>query len=98
MAKRKKLSADFIRNDLSSWNFIIFLTLAFILLVVVVTSMKNLSIDLRSRAGLACPELILPKAEDCAAGWTYKRDSNTCLAFFCEPKAAVTPTKSPVKK
>lgn len=86
MAKRKKLSTDFIRNDLSSWNFIIFLTLAFILLVVVVSSMKNLSLDLRSRAGLSCPQVTLPKAEDCAGGWTYKRDANGCLAFFCEAK------------
>lgn len=98
MAKRKTASSSFIRDDVASWNFIIFLTLAFILLVVVVTSMKNLSLDLRSRAGLACPQLTIPKPEDCAGGWTYKRDSNACLAFFCEVKPAVTPTKSPVKK
>ena len=86
MAKRKTISSTFVRDDVASWNFIIFLTLAFILLVVVVTSMKNLSVDLRSRAGLSCPELTIPRAEDCAGGWTYKRDSNACLAFFCEAK------------
>ncbi|MEK9143384.1 MAG: hypothetical protein AAB481_02035 [Patescibacteria group bacterium] len=98
MAKRKTASSSFIRDDVASWNFIIFLTLAFILLVVVLTAVKKTSLDLRSRAGLSCPELALPRPEDCAGGWTYKRDSNACLAFFCEAKSAVTPTKSPVKK
>lgn len=71
-------------KDLAAWNFIIFLTLAFILLVVVLTEMNKVSFDLRSRAGLTCPQLTLPRAEDCAGGWTYKRDINGCLAFFCE--------------
>ena len=87
MAKRKNNTGKFVREDVASWNFIIFLTLAFILLVVVLTSMKKLTLDLRSRAGLSCPELTLPRAEDCAGGWTDKRDSNACLAFFCEAKA-----------
>ncbi len=87
MAKRKIHRAfSFHREDLSSWNFIIFLTLAFILLVVVLSAMNKVSLDLRSRAGLACPDLSLPRAEDCAGGWTYKRDANGCLAFFCEAK------------
>lgn len=90
MAKRKSVSRKaFVRDDLASWNFIIFLTLAFILLVVVLTAVKKTSLDLRSRAGLACPELSLPRAEDCSGGWTYKRDANGCLAFFCEVKAKV---------
>ena len=82
------------RNDLSAWNFILFLTLAFILLVVVLTLMKNVTQDVRSRAGLTCPTLTLPRAEDCPSGWIYKRDaSNGCLAFFCQP----TPTPSPAQ-
>ena len=72
--------------EFSAWNFIIFLSLAFILLVVVLTQMNRTSFDLRSKAGLACPELVAPRAEDCAGGWTFKRDTNGCLAFFCEPK------------
>lgn len=72
--------------DLSAWNFILFLTLAFILLVVVLTQMNKVSFDLRAKAGLACPELATPRAEDCAGGWTFKRDVNGCLAFFCEAK------------
>jgi hypothetical protein len=72
--------------DFSSWNFIIFLTLAFILLVVVMTQMNKTTFDLRSKAGLTCPELTTPRAEDCAGGWTFKRDTNGCLAFFCEAK------------
>ncbi|MBI3559866.1 hypothetical protein HY087_01930 [Candidatus Gottesmanbacteria bacterium] len=99
MAKRTSVSKKaFIREDLSSWNFIIFLTLAFVLLVVVLTAMKKVSLDLRSRAGLACPQLELPRAEDCSGGWTYKRDGNGCLAFFCEAKNSQTSTKAPVKK
>ncbi|MEK7065465.1 MAG: hypothetical protein AAB961_00595 [Patescibacteria group bacterium] len=84
MARRRQGAALFRKNDLSSWNFIIFLTLAFILLVVVVAAMKNVSLDLRSKAGLACPQLSLPRAEDCPGGWTYKRDAQGCLAFFCD--------------
>ncbi len=92
---RKKISStgSFRSKDIASWNFIIFLTLAFILLVVVLTAMRGVSLDLRSKAGLSCPQLSLPRAEDCAGGWTYKRDTKGCLAFFCEVKATPT-TKS----
>ncbi len=86
MAKRNHSSPPvslFRSKDIASWNFIIFLTLAFILLVIVVSAMKKVSLDVRSKAGLACPELTLPRAEDCPGGWTYKRDVSGCLAFFC---------------
>lgn len=82
----KKTSPAFISKDLASWNFIIFLSLAFILLVIVLGAMKNVSLDLRSRAGLACPQITLPRAEDCPGGWTFKRNTNGCLAFFCGPQ------------
>lgn len=73
--------------DISAWNFIIFLTLAFILLVVVLTQINKVGFDLRAKAGLAaCPQLTAPRAEDCAGGWTFKRDTNGCLAFLCEDK------------
>jgi hypothetical protein len=85
-AKTGKSAVLFRKDDFASWNFIIFLTLSFILLVIVLNAMKGVSRDLRSKAGLACPELALPKAEDCSGGWTYKRDTNGCLAFFCENK------------
>lgn len=93
MARRKvRTSQSFIRKDLSSWNFVIFLTLGFILLVIVLSAMNKVSLDLRSRAGLACPQIeALPRAEDCSAGWTFKRDANGCPAFFCEtPEVDVT--------
>lgn len=92
MAKRKvRNSAAFIRKDLSSWNFVIFLTLGFILLVIVLSAMNKVSLDLRSRAGLACPQIeTLPRAEDCSTGWTFKRDANGCPAFFCEAPQEVT--------
>lgn len=91
MARRHIPSAKYRKFDLASWNFIIFLTLAFVLLVVVLSAMSRVSLDLRSRAGLACPQLTLPRAEDCPQGWTYKRDINGCLAFTCEAKQIVTP-------
>lgn len=92
---RRITSAKRVKNDLSSWNFILFLTLAFILLVIVLTAMKNVSNDVRSRAGLTCPTVTLPRAEDCSTGWIYKRDASTgCLAFFC---SAPTPTTTPAQ-
>lgn len=92
---RKKSATRTFKNDLSAWNFILFLTLAFILLIVVLTLMKNVSQDVRSKAGLECPTLELPRAEDCATGWVYKRDAtNGCLAFFCnEPSPSPSPAQ-----
>ena len=87
MAKRKVSHQEFIKHDLSGWNFVIFLTLAFILLVVVLSQMTKTSFELRSKAGLICPKPEIPRAEDCGPGWTFKRDTNGCLAFFCEAKA-----------
>jgi hypothetical protein len=72
--------------DFGNWNFVLFLTLSLILIVVVLTQMKGVSLDLRTKAGLECPKLVAPRAEDCAGGWTFKRDVNGCLAFFCEAK------------
>ena len=95
MAKRKMRAPGTPKNDLKSWNFILFLTLAFILLVVVLSAMKNVSFDLRSRAGLVCPTVTLPRAEDCSTGWIYKRDPTTaCLTFVCPtPTPTILPTK-----
>jgi len=75
-------------HDISQWNFVIFLTLAFILLVVVVNAVNGVAFDLRSRAGNRCPQLTLPRAEDCQGGWTFKRASDGCVAFFCEATEA----------
>ena len=88
MAKRKTIRPSLFRSqDMASWNFVIFLTLAFILLVVVVASMRGVARDLRSRAGLSCPRITeLPRPEACPGGaWTYTRnDVNGCPTFFCE--------------
>lgn len=79
--------AVFITKDLTSWNFIIFLVLAFILLVIVLTAMNRVSLDMRTRAELGnCPQLSLPRAEDCPGGWTFKRDAAGCPAFICEKR------------
>lgn len=74
------------QKDIASWNFIIFLTLAFILLVIVLTATNKIALDVRSRAAGACPKITLPRAEDCPEGWTFKRDTTGCVAFFCEAK------------
>lgn len=84
MAKKRSVVKKHI-GEFTAWNFILFLTLAFILLVVVLTLMKNVTQDVRSKAGLACPQVTLPRAEDCASGWVYKRNADGCLAFFCNP-------------
>ncbi len=79
-------------KDLASWNFIIFLTLAFILLVVVLSAMQGVSFDVRSKAGLTCPQLTLPRVEDCPGGsWIFTRDPNnpSCQTFVCQ--TATTP-------
>jgi hypothetical protein len=60
MAKKNQQVSEarmkFISNDIASWNFIIFLTLSFMLLVAVVTAMKNMGStnDIRSKAAEEC--------------------------------------------
>lgn len=72
--------------DFSAWNFVIFLTLAFILIVAVAITVGGQAKSLSARAGLSCPEITtLPRPEDCPGGeWKFKRDGNGCRAFFCE--------------
>lgn len=76
-------------SDIASWNFVIFLTLGFILLVVVLAAMKGVTLDLRAKAGLSCPTMTsLPKPEDCPGGvWKYSRttESPSCPIFTCSP-------------
>lgn len=75
-------------KDFSQWNFIIFLTLSFILLVIVALNLKNVSLDLRTRAAGCTPITSLPHPDACPGGeWRFKRDpaKPQCLAFFCEP-------------
>lgn len=79
-------------KQLSSWNFVIFLTLAFILLIVVVVSMQGVATDLRSRAGLSCPNPLaafsgkLPQAEECNGEWKLSKDARGCQVFLCQPE------------
>lgn len=77
-------------KELGSWNFVIFLTLAFVLLVVVVVSMKGVALDLRSRAGLACPNPLaafngqLPQQAECNGEWKLSEDVRGCQVFLCQ--------------
>lgn len=79
-------------KDLGSWNFVIFLLLAFVLLVVVVMMMKGVALDLRSRAGLSCPDPLsafngkLPQRTDCNGEWKLSEDARGCQVFVCQPK------------
>ncbi len=79
-------------KELGSWNFVIFLTLAFVLLVIVVVSMKGVALDLRSRAGLACPNPLaafngkLPQTSECDGEWRLSEDVRGCQVFLCQPK------------
>jgi len=87
MPKRKTTHKTTKTHDFTSWNFILFLTLAFILLVTMLGAINKESTKLRAKAGLACPEVILPRAEDCPGGWKYHRDTtNGCPTFVCEAK------------
>jgi len=72
--------------DLSGWNFIIFLTLAFMLLVFVLAAMRSVSQDVRTRAGLACPKVSLPNPNGCPQGWKFITNANGCPDFVCEAK------------
>jgi len=87
--KKKKPPIPFSNSELTSWNFIIFLTLSFLLLVIVLTAMRGVTSDLRSRAGIGCPQINtkdLPSPESCPGGvWEYKRNVDTgCPAFHCQ--------------
>jgi hypothetical protein len=88
MAKRTTQSKKSVRKlDFGPWNFILFLTLSFILLVVMLSAITNVSQDVRSKAGLSCPQVTLPRAEDCPGGWKYQRDiTNGCPTFVCEAR------------
>lgn len=87
----KASASAVVGKDLSNWNFVIFLVLAFILLVVVVVSMKGVALDLRSRAGLSCPNPLaafngrLPQPSECNGDWKLSRDARGCQVFVCQP-------------
>jgi hypothetical protein len=81
---RKASLKPMLAKELSSWNFVIFLTLALILLVFVVTAINNVTNDVRTRAGLACPEVTLPDTKSCPTGWKYVDNVNGCPGFTCE--------------
>jgi hypothetical protein len=70
--------------DLSGWNFIIFLTLAFMLIIFVLSAMKGVSQDVRTKAGLACPTVSLPDPNACPKGWKLTTDAAGCTGFVCE--------------
>lgn len=72
--------------DFSAWNFVIFLTLTFVLIVIVALTMSDEARALRAKAGLQCPEVkTLPRPEDCPGGeWIYQRAATGCVEFVCK--------------
>lgn len=95
--KKKSLPIPFTSKELTSWNFIIFLMLAFLLLVMILSTMRGVTTDLRSKAGLSCPVISqdeLPLPEDCPGGkWDYIRSAETgCPSFVCH---LPSPTPAP---
>jgi len=85
MATRKQVRSK--SGDFRSWNFILFLTLAFILMVILLGAIGQTTNDLRSRAGLACATPTLPPAAGCPGGWKYTTNANShCPMFICETK------------
>lgn len=87
-----KNSKKILAFDFASWNFIIFLSLAFILIVFVTLALAGPTADLSAKAGITCPQITaLPRPESCPGGiWKFKRGSNGCSAFFCEPNTPPT--------
>lgn len=73
-------------GDWTNWNFIIFLTLTLMLVVGVLTAIRPIAFDLRSRASGACPDprQTLPTSPCSGGEWKYKPDANGCYTFFCE--------------
>ena len=97
MAKRstrlsKYAASSLLKKDFAGWNFVIFLTLAFMLLVAILVSMKGVALDIRSKAGLACKSPFtafgnrLPRAAECNGEWKLLEDEKGCQAFACVPR------------
>lgn len=85
MAKRNPLLVN--KPDFTSWNFILFLTLAFVLMVIILGAIGKTTEDLRSRAGLTCPTPTLPPVAGCSGVWRYTQNAATnCPSFVCEVK------------
>lgn len=69
--------------DFSSWNFIIFLLLGFVLIVVVATSLQSGAINLGVQAGFVCPNIKLRDPRECPQGWKVDFKSGRCPVLIC---------------
>lgn len=58
MAQRS--SRNILKNDIAKWNFAIFLTLAFMLIVAVTYALNQSNFDIRSRASSGMPSCVNP--------------------------------------
>ena len=69
--------------DFNSWNFIIFLLLGFILIVVVAVSLQGGATNLGVQAGFACPNVRLRDPRECPQGWKVDFNSGRCPKLTC---------------
>lgn len=105
MAKRSRVSkasaSSFLKKDFAGWNFVIFLTLAFMLLVAILASMKGVAMDIRSKAGLTCRSPFaafnnqMPRAAECNGQWSLLEDERGCQSFACVPNPRTSTTIRP---
>jgi hypothetical protein len=71
-------------NDIRSWGFVVFLTTALVLLIIIVTQIGTATTDMRSKANSACPQVTIPDPALCKTGWKYFTKSDGCPSFMCQ--------------
>jgi hypothetical protein len=86
MAKKQisKTYKNELMNDFGKWNFVIFLTLALMLIAMVASVLRTVnvsSLDARSKAAYQCPTVKLPS--DCQGRIIRGTDSNSCITYVC---------------
>ena len=75
--------------DFSAWNFIIFLLLGFILIVVVATAHQGNATDLGVQAVFVSPIVSWPDPSQCRSGWRPKFERGKCPVFVCPIEESV---------
>ncbi|MCX8009211.1 MAG: hypothetical protein N3A54_05970 [Patescibacteria group bacterium] len=55
--------------DFQPWNFIIFIVLSLVLVVVVAATLQGKVTDLGIQAGFVCPRVSLRNPDECPQGW-----------------------------
>jgi hypothetical protein len=77
--------------DFSSWNFIIFILLGFILIVVVAVTLQGSATSLGVQAGFVCPQIRLRNPQECPQGWKVDFQSERCPKLVCPAPEPIEP-------